>query len=166
MWMNQRKELTSPSWMLLQPPAHRSAYLWCWWCKELSCLEKTEIKNKISKKKKKVIKYYFKITKTEKQKAASVPVATGRTSSDARFTRGLKEVLLSPLPPPPPPNLLEWFRSCRRSSGPFWRRTRESDSSSAWISDTGMQIFVVRRPETKLMRHNDHSDAHLSAFLC
>lgn len=74
-----------------------------------------------------------------------LPVATERTSSESSFTRGLKEVLLSPLPPPPPPSQRDGYLSCSRSSGPLWRRTRQSDSSSAWISDERIQRHVIKK---------------------
>lgn len=80
-----------------------------------------------------------------------IPVATERTSSESSFTRGLKEVLLSPLTPPPPPIQRDGYRSCSRSSGPLWRRTRKSDRSSAWMSNRGTQRNVSKGSETKLM---------------
>lgn len=36
----RRKELTCFFLMMSQPPAHRSASLWCWWRRELCCLRR------------------------------------------------------------------------------------------------------------------------------
>lgn len=50
---------------------------------------------------------------------AMLPVATERTSRESSFTRGLKEVLLSPTPVPPPLSQREGYLSISRSSGPL-----------------------------------------------
>lgn len=72
-----------------------------------------------------------------------LPVATERTSRESSFTRGLKEVLLSPPLVPPPLSQREGYLSISRSSGPLWRRTRQSDSSRAWISDGGRKNVLT-----------------------
>lgn len=101
-------------------------------CKEITSLN--VIKTTRTHKKKKTLKCAFLGVTTV------LPVATERTNSESSFTSGLKEVLLSPLPPPPPPSQRDGYLSCSRSSGPLCRRTRQSDSSSAWISDGGEEI--------------------------
>lgn len=129
-----RKDLTCFSLMKSRPPARRSASLWCWWCRGLCCLErnhKFKCHQDHTHTQKKTLKFALLGVTTV------LPVATERTNSESSFTSGLKEVLLSPLPPPPPPSQRDGYLSCSRSSGPLCRRTRQSDSSRAWISDGG-----------------------------
>ena len=92
-------------------------------------------------------------------------MATGRTSSESSFTTGLKDVLLSPLPPTlPPPSQRDGYRSCSRSSGPLCRRTRQSDSSRAWISDGGKRRVTTEDESTEMC--GTDADTDLSAYLC
>lgn len=148
---------------MCRPPARRSASLWCWWCKGLFCLE---TKKNHQKKIKTTIRHFTAGRKKRPEVTVDVPVATERTSNESSFTRGLKDVLLSPLTPPPPPSQRDGYRSCNRSSGPLWRRTRQSDSSSAWISE-GKQRRVSRGAKRlNVCLHQLNTETDRSAYPC
>lgn len=62
------------------------------------------------------------------------PVALDLTREELRRTTGQNDVLWSVFPTPPSER--DGQRRISRSSGPLWRSTNRSESSSAWTSET------------------------------